>query len=230
MVRVSETSGQTSASIIYRKLRGEILMGGTWEPGAKLVIDALRDRYKTGVSPIREALNRLSSEGLVEQKDLRGFQVASADAQELEELIRARCLIEGGALRESIAQGNAEWEERIVVAHYRLGRTQMFLDQPEPALNPEWQSRHHAFHRALVSECGSRWLLTYCQQLGEFSGRYVNLAIRSNYPRRDSAAEHLELMKAVLDRDADRAVALLVEHLQETARTVQKLFADSGSA
>ena len=51
----------------------------------------LRKRYNAGASPLREALNRLSAEGFVEQKDQRGFVVADVNERSLDELIFTRC-------------------------------------------------------------------------------------------------------------------------------------------
>ena len=61
----------TLASSAYRAIKDDII-GGVLAPREWLRIDALRERYGTGASPIREALNRLSAEGLVLQQDQRG--------------------------------------------------------------------------------------------------------------------------------------------------------------
>ena len=63
MVKMKET-GLTLGSSAYEAIRSDI-MEGRFEPGAKLQFDALRQRYGIGISPIREALSRLHSEGWV---------------------------------------------------------------------------------------------------------------------------------------------------------------------
>jgi len=72
----------TLASSVYERIREDILIGRL-QPGEKLRIDTLRQRYTVGGSPIREALNRLSSEGLVLQHDQRGFGVLPASIEDL---------------------------------------------------------------------------------------------------------------------------------------------------
>lgn len=65
---------QTLTSLVCTDLRRDIIVG-TYEPGEKLRLRMLSERFQVGLSPIREALNRLSRDGLVEQCDLRGFFV-----------------------------------------------------------------------------------------------------------------------------------------------------------
>ena len=74
---------------------------------------------------MREALNRATNDGLVRQSDLRGFYAAPVSAQDLVELTKARCLLAEVCLRESILNGDAAWEEAIVVAHHRLSRARL---------------------------------------------------------------------------------------------------------
>ena len=89
---MNETEGGPSAAItrtsaVYEQLRREIIQG-TLLPGEKLRIEVLRTRYKVGGTPLREALNRLSTEGLVTQFEQRGFRVTPVSADDLLELTR----------------------------------------------------------------------------------------------------------------------------------------------
>ena len=64
----------------------------------------MKKQYDVGNSPLREALNRLSENGMVVREENKGFRVAPASEEELKELIRTRCWLEEIALRESIRQ------------------------------------------------------------------------------------------------------------------------------
>ena len=75
----------TRTSAIYERLRREIIQG-TLLPGEKLRIEALRTRYNVGGTPLREAMNRLSTEGLVAQSEQRGFRVTPVSADERDEV------------------------------------------------------------------------------------------------------------------------------------------------
>lgn len=214
------TAGPTTqASTVYERLRTDIL-AGELTPGQKLRIEFLSKRYRTGQIPLREALNRLSSDGLVERRDQRGFLVAPVSAEDLRELTFTRCIVEGAALRESIAARTPAWEEGIVLAYHRLSRTPRSLARDRYQANPAWEALHREFHRSLIAACGSRWLLDFCMQLADQTYRYRQIAFAHAFPQRGAGDGHRAIMDAAIDGDADMAVKLLQAHLQFSTATV----------
>jgi len=138
----------------YLAIRDMVLLGDL-EPGQKLKIDNLRALLGTGASPIREALSLLTSDMLVERIDQRGFRVAAASATNFEEILRLRCALEDMALRASLANATASWEETLVVAHHRM-------KQAVSKGRTTFEQKHKAFHMALLANCDSPILLKYC--------------------------------------------------------------------
>lgn len=214
----------TQASTVYDRLQADIL-SGKLKPGLKLRLKDLVEQYATGNSPLREALNRLSANGMVVREENRGFRVPKASNQELMDLTRTRCWLEEIALRESIANGDADWEERVVLAFHWLARTAArSKDESANARSPEWEEHHRGFHLALISACNSEILMDYCAELHQRTYRYRNLAAIVEYRDRRELEEHEELQKAALDRDADKAVDLLKKHYTVTS----EILVDSG--
>jgi DNA-binding GntR family transcriptional regulator len=216
-------SNQTQASNIYDRLRQDLLRGRL-EPGRKLQIKFLMERYQVGQTPIREALNRLTSDGLVEFQDQRGFTVAGISAEELSELTRTRCSVEELALRQSMAAATPEWEEALVVACHRLNRTKRSASSDRYEENAEWETLHRQFHRLLLAQCGSRSLRTFCDQLADQLYRYRQLSVQKIYPTRDVPAEHQAILQALLAPDPDLAVSLLMTHYTMTAEIILRDF------
>jgi DNA-binding GntR family transcriptional regulator len=215
----SELPTATMASAIYQSLRRDIVRC-VLLPGAKLRIDVVRERYgNVGSSPVREALNRLSAEGLVIYQEQRGFQVAPVSRTELDELTRTRCLTNEILLRESIERGDAAWEDDVVLAHHRLSRTAEFL--ADKTINPDYEQRHRIFHASLVAACGSRWLLEFSEKLFELSERFRNLSAPGALSdQRDVAAEHTQITQAALNRNVTETIRLSNEHVRRTAEFV----------
>lgn len=207
----------TRATSLYDQLHSDIL-GGLLEPGVKLAIEALTERYGASATPLREALNRLISDGLVERREQRGFVVAGISAADLAEITKTRAWLEEIALRESITARSTAWEEALVLAHHRLARTPRSLSDTRFEDNPAWEPLHRAFHRALIAGCGSRWLLGFCEQLADQHHRYRRLSAPRAFVKRGVKAEHQQLMEAAIAGRADDAVALLRAHFERTAR------------
>lgn len=213
----------TRASTVYDRLQADILTGRL-QPGLKLRLKDLIEMYETGNSPLREALNRLSANGMVVREENRGFRVPSASSKELEELTRTRCWLEEIAIRESIANGDSDWEERIVLAFHWLARAARTNKEETKTTSPEWEEHHHAFHLALISACDSDILMKFCAELAQRTFRYRNLAEVVEYRDRHELDEHQALQDACLDRNADKAADLLNKHYMVTS----KILLDSG--
>ncbi len=213
----------TTATAVYDRIRGDIL-SGRLAPELKLRIEFVCDRYGAGASPVREALNRLSQDGLVERRDQRGFYVAPVSLEEFAELVKTRCWLEAIALRESIANRTVEWEERLVLAFHRLSRTRRSLDSAVYLVNPDWENRHRDFHHALIANCGSAWLLGFCRDMGDQADRYRKLAAARVYPQRQGPDEHRAITEAAIDGDAEAATALLDAHYRKTQRIIEEAF------
>jgi DNA-binding GntR family transcriptional regulator len=222
-----DVPAQTQASGVYERLRADLLTGRL-APGRKLPLKFLMEQYQTGQTPIREALNRLSAEGMVECHDQRGFSVAGISAAELGELNKTRCWVEEVALRQSMLAATPAWEEELVLACHRLVRTRRSPNTAQYEENTEWERAHRQYHRCLLQNCGSRSLRGFCDQLADQLYRYRQLSIRKTYPLRDVNAEHEAILQAVLAGDADVAVVRLTRHYQATAEAILDDFAPEG--
>jgi len=218
----------TLAEKAYDALRRDIVSGAL-KPGAPLRMAQLSDRYGMGFSPLREALNRLQAERLVTSVALKGFSVAPLSMAEMWDAKNTRILIESRALRLSIEQGGDEWEAGIVGSLHAL-LLQAVRGTASEADARALEARHHAFHHALLSACGSGWLMDFFQRLYVESERYRHpmLAPRPGEPARDVQAEHEALAKATLARDADLACALLADHYRRTAQWVERMMTRPG--
>lgn len=211
----------TLASSAYEWMRQDIL-NGDLEPGSRLRMQSLSERYSVGNSPIREALNRLAVERLIIREDQKGFRVPDISAEEATELVKIRCWLEAIALRESVLNATPKWEEKLVLAYHRLSRTPRSEDPDNFRSNPDWKRLHYVFHMALIENCGSRWLFTYCEQLFALAERYRNAAMSRSYTQRNSDDEHRAILDAAVERDADEAVRLMLLHIQQTTDIIVK--------
>jgi GntR family transcriptional regulator, carbon starvation induced regulator len=208
----------TLTKSVYEQLRADVL-SGKLRPGEKLGAEALRTRFKTGSSPVREALNRLLSEGLVALEEQKGFRVAPVSREELSELVTARCWIDGAAITESIKRFDTSWEESLVLAQHRL--TKSHRSEPAHVRNLEWEARHKAFHMALVSGCGTRWLIRISEQLFDAAERYRLLG--ADYvPECSELDEHRAMVAACFERDTDKVVELLKRHYGRTFEVIAR--------
>ncbi|WP_439574748.1 GntR family transcriptional regulator [Phreatobacter sp.] len=217
-LRESVPAAATLTTTLAERLRAAI-MRGDLEPGSKLVLDRMRANFGVSLSPLREALCRLESEGLVQAEDQRGYRVAPVSADNLTEVIRLRVELEGMAAQEAIRHGDAAWEGRILSALHQLGRGPRGPRTPEE--QELWEQRHRAFHAELISACRMPLLRQFCETLHDRSDRYRRIFLKDHAPDRDVPAEHAAIAEAMIDRRPDDAVRLLGDHIERTGRNIQ---------
>ena len=209
----SPSGSRSQTSLAYEVIRQDII-AGLHQPGKKLKIQDLADELKVAPSAVREALSRLVPEQFVISRDQRGFMVAPLSIDDLLDLTDLRCEIEAIALRRSVANGDIDWEVRLISTAHRLRA----LPQPQPgrdAHTAEWMAKHADYHAALVSACGSRRLLALHAQLYEQSERY---RILSAYIKteRNVVDEHQQIVDLALARDTDKLIETMTRHLRRT--------------
>jgi DNA-binding GntR family transcriptional regulator len=201
----------------YERLRADLL-ACRLRPGERLRINDLCKHLSVSLGAVREALSRLTSEGLVSAEPQLGFSVAPISAIDLQDLTMVRIEIEGLCLRQAVEAGDLAWESRIVAAYHRLSRTPHNAPDDPMRLNDSFASSHASFHQELVSACSSPWLHRVRDILFAQSSRYIALSVPLARQDRDRNQEHRDLMDAVISRDADQAAALMATHLNLTTR------------
>lgn len=207
----------------FQRLRHDVLTG-TFAAGTKLKVEDLQAAYGFSSSPLREALSRLSQEGLVRADERRGFRVAALAPEDLHDITRMRIMLDVQALRESIEHGDDAWETAIVAAFYRLEKVESRLPDGPVILDEEWSALHRDFHAALLGACPSPRQLAWSASLFDQAERYRRFSARHRKSARRKSNEHKKLMEATLRRDAATACALLTEHIRSTLRNVHAAF------
>jgi len=212
MNAIDESETATVGERTYHRVRSDIVLGRL-APGQRLTLDRMRGAYGTSVSTLRELFNRLSSEGLIVAEGSRGFQVTSISPQNLREVAAMRELLECHALKESFQSGDIEWEGRVVAAHHKLALMERRLAGGDLSQPEIWRRYDWAFHRTLISACGSRVLLDTHEAICDKYLRYQMIAAIFRGPI--VADEHRGLFDCALARDWRSAQSILATHVQD---------------
>jgi DNA-binding GntR family transcriptional regulator len=207
----------------FQRLRQDVLTG-TFAAGTKLKVEELQAAYGYSSSPLREALSRLSQEGLVRADERRGFRVAPLSPDDLRDITRMRLMLDVQALQEAIEHGDDVWEAAIVAAFYRLDKVESRLPDGPVILDAEWSALHRDFHAALLAACPSQRQLAWSASLFDQAERYRRFSARHRKAARRKSNEHKKLMDATLRRDSATACALLADHIGGTLRNVESAF------
>ncbi len=212
----------TAQAFVLAELRRAII-AGEFLPGQPLRQDALAERFGVSRVPLREALKTLESEGQLHYEPHRGHRVATLSLTDLLEVYRIRQLLEGEAARVALA---------------RQLSTTVLEDLKRAAADVETASRagdllkmteaNRRFHFVLVGAAEMPRLERMIKILWDASEayRYVYYGSESNRSRVEH--EHLLIIDAFEEQDAEKLILLLDEHREHAVKALRTfLEADS---
>ena len=199
-------------------LRADII-NGVLAPGQRLTAADLTERYEVSATPLREALQRLAAQGLVDIDPRLGAFVAPISLEHLRDTYWIRQSLESLAVERSVERGDDEWEQRLreLFAAFESAVASAGADPHDDVLS--WSRAHRAFHNGLMAACDSPWLLSLLNVVNDHSERYRMLSALQGV--RDPVGEHSAILAAAIARDKDAAVKALQDHLDRTVEVIE---------
>ncbi len=200
----------------YKILR-ERIISRELTPGQRLDLGKIESQLGISRTPLKEALNRLALEGLVEIVARRGTYVTDPTAEEIAESFEVRKALEIYAVGWAVEQATDEELRRLGSLVEELG--EMARAEDWDALYPRYMATDHQFHRELVGLSGNERLMgaherenvhaqmarvRHWRSEKEFRWRELNLA----------QEEHERMMAALEARDRARAEREMAAHLK----------------
>lgn len=192
---------------------------GQLKPGDRIRELELTEWLEISRTPVREALNKLESEGLVTALPHRGMIITELDYQAIMELYQMREVLESSAA--GLAAKHASEAEKLVLKEI-LKQQESTLDDPEFQAN-----QNRLFHTAIYNAAHNRYLL---QSLNSLKHALLLLgATTYHVPGRAETAfsEHQDLLKAICDHDISAAQTATQHHIREAQQARIKVLNQS---
>lgn len=212
---------QTLTDGVYEAVK-EVVMAQRIKPGAHVNIDQLARDLRVSPTPVREALARLESDGLVTKEPLRGyFVVPLLDARSLEQLFEARMLLEPHMARKAAALARDE----------QVAAMQDSLDQIRNAVYRKAGDTYAgyriivgedtAFHETIALAAGNDLLGDMLARLRAHLHLYRLQLQERNRMGAETVREHERILAAIRARDGEAASAAMAEHIEHSRQRVQ---------
>ena len=201
------------ADFVYETLENDIL-SGIYPRGEVLTELKLCERLGVSRTPVREALNRLKEQQLVEETSSHGVVVRGISEQDLLDIYEIRRRVEGYATRLCAQRITEEQlnELREIVA------LQGFYTERGGATNiRDMDSR---FHELVYRYCGSRILAATLSELHHKVQRYRKLSVEHSDRARVAVKEHEAILQALEQHDGDEAERLTVLHIDNAKQCI----------
>ncbi len=201
----------------YEIIKTEIITC-VYEPGSQIAQPKLAERYDIGMTPIREALKRLSMEGLVESVPRYGYIVSPITFSSIAETYEVRLILESATARLAAERGTQEQLEEIV-------QLQDFEIIPQNRDNYLlFISRNEKLHLKIAEATGNKQIYSLVSELHDKTVRFFHFGLRMEESSEEMRQEHLLIAKALFARETDLAEKLMCEHIRHAqSQAVQGL-------
>lgn len=213
----------TKSDYAYTRIR-EAILSGEYEPGTVLHQSMLAKTIGISTTPLREAMRRLSTEGLVELEGHRDARVSTLTAEEARDLLEVRRSLD--PLAASLAAERRTRDD--------IGRMRESLKSVKPLpSNPSVHDlvTHRAFHTAVYESSHNELLVSSLNGLWDKADRYRRMGlevVRAQHELEQKDREHHELFDAIVRGDAADASAVMLQHINTSlgAKAATRLGAD----
>jgi DNA-binding GntR family transcriptional regulator len=209
---------RTAHSYAYETLRDQIL-SGVLPPGTPLIQSNLAAELSISMTPVREALRDLTSEGLVTQSPHRGAVVTQLDVADAIEINEIRLKLEPEAVARAALEMTDDDFARCEEIFVRLGK----------ATAGEWVALNREFHMQLFRATPSRRLRSVLDSLAGFAALYVGMAVAHRQGEAPQT-EHRGILDAMKRLDTEAVIDQVSRHIQHSLDSLHRAAEDEALA
>ncbi|NLI92624.1 MAG: GntR family transcriptional regulator [Peptococcaceae bacterium] len=210
------TDIQPIREIIYQQLKSFIL-DGILKPGDKLIERDIAAKFNTSRTPVREAVRKLETEGLIEYLPRKGVVVRGFNIGEVQEIFKIRKALECLAIQKAIQNMTSE---KISALEHIVRRLEMVKE--EDSTLPSVEELLFEFDEVIIDTADMPILKGFIKTLNESLQRYRRLNLSKLTRRSDAVKEHKSILQAIIKRDTQLAEELVCIHIDNAQRELLK--------
>ena len=219
MTRLTILDENDSAkNLIYKELRRSIIMGHR-QPGSRLVVIDISKNYNTSITPVRDALQMLSQDGLVTIKPRSGYYVAALTLKELRDLLDFRRILEVAAIEKAALRITPEQIEALRNVH--AGYT-----GEDDASYERYTEENRKFHYLIAVASGN---LALADALGHLHDRLARFMVVQQIGERQIRM-HDQIIKALEEHDLERARQAILNEVNPSQEAILDTVMEDGFA
>jgi DNA-binding GntR family transcriptional regulator len=197
----------------YRVIKDDIITC-TLEPGEQIAQQQLAEKYQLGMTPIREALQRLVQEGFLQSIPRFGYVVSPITISDVQEIYELRSILESAAARLAATRGT---DKQLVEIAHTADFTYVYRNRDSYS---EFLAANTRFHRAIAAVAGNRRLVEQISRLLDEMTRIFHLGLDLRDSAEEMRQEHLALAEALCARHPERAEQIVQSQIARSQQRV----------
>lgn len=199
----------TTVELVTTAIRQRILSGDL-APGEVLRQEALADELGVSRVPIREAITRLTGEGLLTKVPHKGAYVAELSIEEVQETFEIRLRLEPWLFSQAIPH----------ITDAEIAKAEKLVGEMDDAESGVWGQLNWRLHETLYLPARRDITLQMLRGLHDRSDRYFRFQVVQVPIREQSHEEHMSLIDACRKRDAKLGAKLLEQHVKTAGQQI----------
>jgi DNA-binding GntR family transcriptional regulator len=205
----------------YEQIRGEIITC-VLAPGMQINQGEISEKLQLGITPVREALTRLSHEGLVTSLPRYGYLVCPITIGDLDDLFEYRIILETASVRLAIQKATDDQLKQVAAMadftyHYK-----------ELEDHSEFLRRNADFHCAIASLSGNRRIIEALSLVLDELTRFFHLGLNLRDSAEEMRSEHLALVKELLNRNEVEAEKVGTAQIERSKHRILEALQNAG--
>jgi len=213
MVKTQLVEHSNLSEKIYEILKNQVI-NEELKPGERLLDDKLASKFGVSRTPVREALTRLSSQGLVEIIPRSRMYVKRLNRKDVEEIYEIRRLLEGLATRQAAP----------VIDNKKLKQLSLLLDKAKRSLDSDDRQTcidlDIRLHDVILKNCQNSRLISIMNNLNTLIHVFRVRVARNKEKAGQALKEHEAILEAIKARDAEKAEKMMMEHIEESKKYI----------
>ncbi|MER1967524.1 GntR family transcriptional regulator [Castellaniella sp. GW247-6E4] len=206
----------TAQSYVLDSLRSSIT-DGSLAPGTRLILTEVANQLGVSVTPVREAIQNLSAEGLIVITPSRGAFIRGINLKDVREIYELRGVLEPIMVRRIIERITQKELNQASLLNKKMSNPGIDLD--------EWVEMNRQFHAIFSEERDESELASILTRLRANAVGYVRFSLRANPKHiKESNTEHTNIIEAFEEKNTEKAVSITLRHLQETIYSIENFF------
>ncbi len=195
--------GETVSEAAYRRLK-EAILSGSLAPGERLTEEQIGKSFGISRTPVRQAVQRLLEEGLLDNSSRDGMRVYRLNLRDLQNVSEAREMVDGHSALLAAQRISEQELAALRMVHELLVK---YVEDGEAA---GYASANDRFHQLIAEATHNPRIVAMARSLSDVM--YLYLASAPLERRRAIVAEHERLLEAIASREPARAEAAALEH------------------
>lgn len=212
-----QNNSPVSKNLIYRELRRSIIMGHH-KPGSRLIVKDITKRYETSITPVRDALQMLSQDGLVNIKPRSGYYVTALTLKQLRDLLDLRRILEVAAIEKAALRITPEQIDELRNVH--AGYT-----GEDDASYERYTEENREFHYLIAVASGNMELAGAVERLHDRLARFMVVQRIGERQIR----MHNRIIEALEEHDLEKARQAMLNEVNPSQEAILDTVIDSAS-